>query len=197
MRIVVIGKTGTIGKAVVDALAEKHEVVGVSRSGEPRVDITDPASIRAMYEAVGQVDSVVCCAGDAAFGPLAELDDAGFETSLRSKLMGQVNLVRFGYEHVRDGGSFTLTSGIFSQKPWPGVPAIAMVNGGVESFARAAALDLDRGLRINVVAPPFIEETAAKMGMADKGQLSAAENAKAYVALIEGDQTGQVVFPGA
>ena len=46
MRIVVVGATGTIGKAIAQLLKDKgHEVVEASRSTQPAVDITDPASI--------------------------------------------------------------------------------------------------------------------------------------------------------
>jgi len=193
MRILVIGASGTIGKAVADALATKHEVVRASRHGEVRVDIVDPKSIQHMYARVGALDAVVSCAGDAVFGRLEKLTDADFDSSLGNKLMGQVNVVRFGVGAVRDGGSFTLTAGIFAQKPWPGVPALALVNGALESFARAAALDLPRGIRINVVSPPFIKETAEKMGF--QAPMTAAENAKWYVGLVEGTESGKIAYP--
>ena len=79
--------------------------------------------------------------------------------------MGQVNLVHSGVEHVNDGGVFVLTAGVFSRKPMSGVPALAMVNGALKSFSRAAALDLPRNLRINTITPPVIKETAGQMGM--------------------------------
>lgn len=193
MKVLVIGATGTIGAAVADALAGKHEVVQASRSGDVAVDIGQPDSTRQMFDLVGKVDAVVCCAGDARFGPLAGLSDADFEFSLQNKVMGQVNIVRFGMDSVADGGSFTLTSGVFSQRPMPGTSAIAMANGAIESFARGAALDVQRGIRVNVVSPPFIKETAVKMGM--EGQLTAEQCAETYVAIVEGNQTGTVVFP--
>src|SRR5436190_5669227 len=118
MRILVIGATGTIGRAVVEALAPGNEIVAASRSKSPiTVDITRPESIRAMYERVGQVDAVVSAAGDARFKPLEELSDDDFAFSLGHKLMGQVNLVRYGFGSVRDNGSFTLTSGVLAQNP--------------------------------------------------------------------------------
>lgn len=40
------------------------------------------------------------------------------------------------------------------------------------------ALDLPSGVRIHTVSPPFINESAAAMGMPQAGQLSAADNAK-------------------
>ncbi|MDX1568114.1 MAG: short chain dehydrogenase, partial [Longimicrobiales bacterium] len=179
MKVLVVGATGTIGSAVVSALEERgHEVLEASRNAEYSVDIRDPDSIRSLYDEIGTVDGVICCAGNAAFEPLLELEDEDIERSLEDKLMGQVNLVRFGADHVSDGGTFILTAGIFSQDPPPGVPAIAMVNGAVESFARAAALDLPRDIRINTISPPFITETAREMGMSTEGTLSAAANAK-------------------
>ena len=194
MRILVVGATGTIGRAVADALAAKHEVVRASRRGEVAVDITLPDSIRQMYQRVGTLDAVVSCAGSGAWKPLTALSDEDIRATLGDKLMGQVNLVRFGVSYVNDNGVFVLTAGIFSKIPMPGVPALAMVNGALESFARAAALDLPRGIRINTISPPFIRETAAAMGL--PGGLPADENAKAYVALVEGMETGQVVFNG-
>jgi NAD(P)-dependent dehydrogenase (short-subunit alcohol dehydrogenase family) len=175
-------------------LAPRHEVIRASRrSGDVRLDITNPAEIKSVYARLPQLDAVVCCAGAASYGPLEKLSDEDFAGSFANKLMGQVNLVRFGASALGDGGSFTLTSGIFSQKPSPGVPLLALVNGALESFARAAALDLPRGIRLNVVSPPWIKETAAKMGM--EAPLSAAENALAYARLVEGRETGAVVFP--
>lgn len=197
MNLIVIGATGTIGIAVADALeGAGHEVVRASRRGEVQVDIADPGSIRAMFARMDKVDGVVSCAGEAAFKPLLDLTDEDIALSLGNKLMGQVNLVRFGTEYVRDGGVFLLTAGIFSRNPPPGVPAIAMANGALESFARAAALDLPRGIRIHAISPPFITETARAMGMPTEGTLPAADNAQAYLRLVEGEQTGQVVYPG-
>src|SRR5262245_33148207 len=98
MRILIVGATGTIGRQVAAALARDHEVVAASRRSNAAVDIEDPESIRAMYRTVGRVGAVVSAAGDAKFLPLAELTDGDFRYSLRNKLMGQVNLVRFGID---------------------------------------------------------------------------------------------------
>lgn len=197
MRILVIGATGTIGTPVADALTAKgHEVLRASRGGDVQVNIANPDSVRAMYASVGRLDAVVCCAGQGAFGALTELNDVQIDDSLKSKLLGQVNLVRFGVDNMSDGGVFVLTAGIFSKSPMPGVSALAMANGALESFARAAALDLPRDIRIGTMSPPFITETAKKMGMPTEGTLSAVDNASVYVAFIEGDGTGEVVFTG-
>lgn len=194
MDILVVGGTGTIGQAVVEALNDTHHVVAAGHtSGDVQVDLADPASIESLYETVGPVDAVVSCAGEAAFGALGELSDDDFKTSLSNKLMGQVNLVRKGLDRIRDGGVVTLTSGVLSQEPMEGSAAISLVNAGLEGFVRAAALEMPRGLRVNVVSPPWVSETLEAMGEDPSGGLPAAQVAQAYRASLEGQQNGAVI----
>ena len=64
MKIVIIGATGTIGKAVAAALRGKHEVIAVSRSAaDYRADITDKSSLEKAFAAIGKVDAIVGAAG--------------------------------------------------------------------------------------------------------------------------------------
>jgi NAD(P)-dependent dehydrogenase (short-subunit alcohol dehydrogenase family) len=196
MRILIIGGTGTIGAAVASAFGGRHDVILASRSKAPQqVDITDPDSIRALYSRVGRVDAVVSVAGMAAFKSLGELSDQDFAFSLANKLMGQVNLVRLGLASVNDGGSFTLTSGVLAHQPMPGSAAISLVNAGLEGFGRAAALEAPRGIRVNVVSPPWVTETLKAMGRPTDGGLPAAVVARAYARSVEGTETGQIISP--
>ena len=194
MRVLVIGGSGTIGRAVVQALRAEHEVLSAARGeGDVHVDITSPDSIRQMYWQVGRVDAVVSAAGGGAWKPLDQLTDPDFEHSLHYKLMGQVNVVRLGFEHVSDGGSITVTSGVLAQEPMPGSGAISLVNAGLEGFARAAALEAPRGIRVNVVSPPWVTETLQAMGMDPRGGMPAADVAQAYVDAVRGTHNGQVL----
>jgi NAD(P)-dependent dehydrogenase (short-subunit alcohol dehydrogenase family) len=193
MRILVIGVTGTIGAAIAQALDARHEVLRASLSRSAlAVDLADPESIKRLYAKVGTVDAVVGAAGKAAFGPLLALSDEDFSLSLTNKLMGQVNLVRFGIDALADRGSFTLTSGFLSRFPAPGSAAISLVNAGLEGFVRAAALDLPRGLRINAVAPGWVYETLVALKRDPSTGAPAARVAQAYVRSVEGDMTGQI-----
>jgi NAD(P)-dependent dehydrogenase (short-subunit alcohol dehydrogenase family) len=196
MRILVIGATGTIGRAVAAALSAGNEIISASqRKATVKVDIADPASIREMYRLVGKLDAVVCAAGQAKFAPLAQLSDADFRFCLDNKLMGQVNVVRFGFEHLRDGGSFTLTTGILAGAPMPGSGAISLVNAGLEGFVRAAALEAPRGIRVNAVSPPWVTETLQALKMDTSQGLPAAIVARAYVRSVTGTDTGATLEP--
>jgi NAD(P)-dependent dehydrogenase (short-subunit alcohol dehydrogenase family) len=196
MRILVVGGTGTIGKAVVQALSQGNEIVAVSHKSTPiTVDLARAESIQAMYRAVGNIDAVVSAAGNAAFKPLLQLRDEDFQFSLANKLMGQVNLVRYGFEHVADGGSFTLTSGVLAQHPMPGSGAVSLVNAAIEGFARAAALEAPRKIRVNVISPPWVTETLIAMKMDPSMGLPAATVARSYVESVTGSATGTVIAP--
>lgn len=199
MRVLLVGATGTIGREIDEALRHlAHDVVEVTRHTKPlSVDLTEPDSIRALYRAGGRFDAVICAAGEAKAGPLAQLTDADFEFSVRYKLMGQVNLVRLGLDHVTDGGCFTVTSGVLNRVPMPGASAYALVNGGLDGFVKAAALDAPRGIRINVVSPPWVTETLRALGRPTDEGLPAAVVARAYLQSLSGSQTGAVIEPVA
>jgi NAD(P)-dependent dehydrogenase (short-subunit alcohol dehydrogenase family) len=194
MRIIVIGATGTIGKAVVEALKGRHEVVRVGhRNGDYQVDLADKGSVERLYEMVAPFDAVVSAAGLAKFGALDGLSDADFQFSLSNKLMGQVNLVRAGMGQIRDGGSFTLTGGFLAQEPTRGSVAISLVNAALEGFVRAAALELPRDVRINVISPPWLSETLKAMGRDADAGMPAVQVARAYVESVEGSENGEVI----
>ncbi len=194
MKVIVIGATGTIGRAIVQALGKSHEVIPVSFSkSEIKVDISDQASITKMYQTTGRIDAVICAAGLAKFGPLTSLNDADFALGLSSKLMGQVNLVRQGLDYLNDNGSFTLTSGILSRKPMPGSTAISLVNSALEGFGRAAALEMPRGIRINIVSPNWVIDTLKAFNMDPSIGTPVEAVARVYLQALEGSMNGEVL----
>lgn len=193
MKILVIG-TGLVGGAAIAALtARGHDVVGVSRSSTPAVDVTDPRSIAALFAGVGTVDAVVAAVGKAPFEPLAELDHDDFHSGLLGKALAQIDIVQLGTPYVADGGSFTLTTGVLDREPIVTGAASSTANGALTAFTMAAAVELPRGLRINTVSPTvLVEATNHHAHFPGFTQVSAAAVGQAYVKAVEGFQTGQV-----
>ncbi|MBB5192524.1 NAD(P)-dependent dehydrogenase (short-subunit alcohol dehydrogenase family) [Silvimonas terrae] len=195
MKIVVIGATGTVGKAVVAALEGRHQVLRVGHhQGDDQVDITSAESVRALFERVGQVDAIVVTSGELYFGPLGETTPEQFRKGIDSKLMGQVNVALIGQHYLRRGGSITLTSGIVADEPIAQGFNATTVNAAVEGFARAVAVDAWGAFRINVVSPTLLTESQEAYGPFFPGFVSQPADtvAQAYVRSVEGPQTGRI-----
>jgi NAD(P)-dependent dehydrogenase (short-subunit alcohol dehydrogenase family) len=196
MRILLIGGKGTIGKMVSNHFSKKHEVLIAGRnSGDIIVDIVNSQSIEAMFESIGNVDAVVCIAGDAKWAAFDSMTEEDFYIGLKSKLMGQVNLVRIGQNYLNAGGSFTLTTGILADHPVVLTTSAAMVNGGIHSFVKAVSLELRNGVRINVVSSGLVEDAIEKYEAYFPGHnpIPMKKVINGYVKSIEGKGTGEII----
>lgn len=199
MKILLIGANGTVGSAVKAELAQRHEVISIGRnSGDFQVDISDSASIRKLFEQTGNFDALICAAGSVSFVALGEMQDSDFELGLRDKLMGQVNLLLIGREYANDGASFTFTSGILNRDPIRTGASAALVNGAIDGFVKAAAIELPRGLRVNSVSPTVLVEAMGSYAPYFRGYkpVTGADVALAYAKSVEGLQTGQTFIVG-
>ncbi|MGD0969118.1 MAG: short chain dehydrogenase [Candidatus Aquilonibacter sp.] len=197
MKILVVGANGTIGKAVVDELKPRHEIVSAGRThGDHRVDISDLASIQKLFTEIGSVDAVVSAAGDVHFGPLLDMTPDQLRVGISYKLMGQVQLALEATKHLNPGGSVTLTAGTLSYDPIRFGASASLVNSAIEGFVRAAAIEFPPGMRINAVSPTVLRESLAAFGSFFPGSegVPAKLVALAYSKSVEGAQTGQIYF---
>jgi NAD(P)-dependent dehydrogenase (short-subunit alcohol dehydrogenase family) len=197
MRILVVGAEGTVGKAAVSDLSKRHEIISAGRnSGTVMVDVTEEASVHAMFKKSGRVDHVIVLTGHTHFGPIAEMTPEMFRKGLNDKLMGQINVALIGMHHVNDGGSITLTSGVTNRDPIRKGANAAAVNGALDDFVLSAAIEMPRGLRINVVSPGLLEESAKKYDGFFPGHepVSSARVGIAYTKAVESALTGQVII---
>ncbi|WP_102194599.1 short chain dehydrogenase [Microbacterium aurantiacum] len=193
MKILLIGASGHVGVGASRALETRHTVIPAGRSTSPGVDVTDAASIAALFEAVGQIDAVVVAVGSVPFKPLAELGADDYRQAFAGKVLSQIDVVRIGTPYVSNGGSFTLTTGILAREPIATGAAASMANGALESFVLAAATELPRGIRINAVSPTVLEEaTGYHDAFPGFIPVSAATVGQAFAKSVEGVQTGRV-----
>lgn len=160
MKIVIVGASGTMGSFLSKSFGKEHEIVRADRnSPDVRVDITSPESIENMYKQIRAFDALICTAGPTYVGPWKNLTDAAFRNGVNGKMMGQINLVLIGQHYINPNGSFTLITGGVAYEPQKNFANASAANAAVEGFVRAAAIELENGIRINAVSPTVIENS--------------------------------------
>ena len=196
MKILIIGGNGTIGKRVADHLSDKHEVlIGGRTSEDYPVDLTQTESIRDLLASIPSLDSIICIAGEAKWDDFKDLSEEDYYIGIRSKLMGQVNLVRIGQDYLKTKGSITLSSGILADDPVIKTTSAAMVNGGLHSFVKAVALEIENELRINVVSLGLVEDAYKKYKDFFPGHnpIPMTKVINAYLRSVEGKGNGEII----
>lgn len=196
MKILVIGGNGTIGKPVVNHFKETDEVIIAGRnSGDIKLDIADASSIKEALEQTGKVDAIVCIAGEAKWDDFGKLSEQDFYIGIKSKLMGQVNLVRIGQDYINSNGSITLSTGILADDPVTKTSSAAMVNGAIHSFVQAVALELKGSPRVNAVSLGMVEDAYEKYKSYFPGHNPVPMNkvVKAYERSVKGQGNGEII----
>ena len=196
MKILVIGGNGTIGKPVSKYFSETDEVIVAGRkSGDIQLDIVNTNSIKKALEQTGKVDAIVCIAGEAKWDDFENLSEQDYYIGIKSKLMGQVNLVRIGQEYINGNGSITLSTGILGDDPVIKTASAAMVNGGINSFVKAVSLELNGSPRVNVVSLGMVEDAYEKYKGIFPGHNPVPMNkvVKAYERSVKGNGNGEII----
>jgi len=208
MKILLIGGRGTIGKKVAAAL-DNHELIFAGRGGgdisghtgggiasrDEQVDIASPASIEKLFQRLPVLDACVCTAGTGYYGDFQTMTEAHMTNGIRGKLLGQINLVLIGKDYLREGGSFTLTSGVAAEMPAHNGTTVAMINGAINSFVLGAAQELKQDKRINVVSPGLVEDSMERYGAMFPGYdpVPMARVVNGYLRSILGAGNGKVI----
>ena len=196
MKIIIIGGNGTIGNKVVSHFNKENNVLIAGRtSGDFTVDISDSNSIQKMFEKVGKLDAIICIAGEAKWANFNELTEDDYYIGLKSKLMGQVNLVRIGQHYLNHKGSITLSTGILADDPVIKTASASMVNGGIHSFVQAVALEIENGIRVNVVSSGMVEDAYEKYKDYFPGHNPIPMNKviNGYVRSVKGNGNGEII----
>jgi citronellol/citronellal dehydrogenase len=125
-------------------------------------DIRDEESVKAMVEAVleerGQIHHLVNNAGGQYPSPLASINQKGFETVVRTNLVGGFLVARevFNQSMSKTGGSIVN----MLADMWGGMPGMGhsgAARAGMENFTKTAAVEWGHaGVRVNAVAPGWI-----------------------------------------
>jgi NAD(P)-dependent dehydrogenase (short-subunit alcohol dehydrogenase family) len=196
MKLLIIGGNGTIGRVITNHFSKDHEViVGARTNGDVKIDIADSTSIKNTLDKIGKLDAIVCIAGEAKWDDFNKLTEKDYYIGIKSKLMGQVNLVRIGQNYLNPSGSITLSTGVLADDPVQKTASAAMVNGGIHSFVQAAALEIENGIRLNVVSLGVVEDAYEKYKGYFPGHnpVSMTKVVNAYSRSILGAGNGEII----
>ncbi|MCO7573295.1 SDR family oxidoreductase [Pseudomonas chlororaphis] len=185
--VVVIGAGSGIGAAVArQAAARGARVVLAGRSLEAlqrqqaqlpasvsarslAVDITDAASVRDLFSAVGAFDHLVISAGPAISAkPLADTDLLDAQRAFEVKFWGVWRAVQAALPTLAPQGSISLTSGLLSRKMVPGQVLKTTLNAALEALGKHLAKEL-APRRVNVISPG-VTATEAYAGMSEEAR---------------------------
>ena len=171
-RIVVIGAGSGIGRSMAIAasgagarlvLAGRTkgtlEATAAMLSGPAEihaVDATIEEEVAALFQAVGPFDHLVSTASQGIAGPIGKLETAAIAKAFTAKLWAPIFLVKHGAPLIAVDGSFIFFSGIRAARPGPGTSITSLVNGGLEAFAKAMAVELGP-VRVNVISPGIVD----------------------------------------
>jgi NAD(P)-dependent dehydrogenase (short-subunit alcohol dehydrogenase family) len=159
MKLVVIGGTSGMGRAAVSAArALGWDVVAAGRrnGADAFVDVTDPVSVEALFEQVGDLDHVLVTATAGTPGPILEQTPDEARSFLDGKLFAAWLVARYAAPRLRPGGSITFITGVAVVRPPRGLSTVTAAFAGVEALTRSLALELGP-LRVNTIRPGYTD----------------------------------------
>lgn len=191
-KAVIVGSTGVLGTKVVELMTNNYEVVTINRSsGDYKLDMADAEAVEKAFAQIGAFDVLIATSGYGKWGTIDEHSIQDFHDGLKSKLMGQVNLVMIGRKYANEGATFVVSTGILAQQPVPGGLSLGMINAALEAFVRGAALEMTN-MKVNAVSPSFAKETMELMGLDSTHGVPAVDFAKLYVQAVEEGKSGEI-----
>jgi NAD(P)-dependent dehydrogenase (short-subunit alcohol dehydrogenase family) len=178
----VTGAGRGIGRACALALAEAGaEVTAVSRTRAdlealgPSLhaavcDVTDSARVRELFDRLDRLDVLVACAGTNIPEPLLEVSERSLDALLELNVRATFITVQAAARRMTAGGGGAIVL-LSSQMGHVGAPLRSVycaTKHAVEGLTKAAAVELaPLGVRVNAVAPTFVETPMTAPFLAD------------------------------
>jgi 2-C-methyl-D-erythritol 4-phosphate cytidylyltransferase len=200
-RILVVGGTNGIGRAVAELAATQGavaEVAGSSLGLDVRDYAAVDARVRAAAASMGGLDHVVCTAGLLRIGPIADTDPASFAEVIDVNLTGSLNVARAAYPFLcASRGSITFFASSSFTRGRPDYVPYSASKAAVVNMTQGLADEwAPLGIRVNAMSPERTDTLMRRVAFPDEdrtGMLGAVDVATATLRLLRSDLTGQVV----
>ncbi|WP_437963748.1 SDR family oxidoreductase [Sorangium sp. So ce260] len=176
-RVVIVGGTSGMGLGAARAAARAGaEVIAagrrpraeraagapgdapIARIAQETVDVTDEASVKAMFERTGELDHLLITAAPepGSWGAFLEQDVAGAQRYMNAKFFGSWACARYAAPRMRAGGSITFLTGGAAVRPRAGASMVSATFAALETLARGLAIELGP-LRVNAIRPGYTD----------------------------------------
>ena len=166
-RALVTGAASGIGRATAIALAEAGALVicaDISDAGDTateahgaaaHVDVSDPASVTALFEDTGPLDIVVNAAGILIESPTLEMSVEAYERQMNVNLKGSFLVAQAALKALseRGGGRLILIASELGYLGREGFAAYCASKAGVIALTRSFAREFAPDILVNAVAP--------------------------------------------
>ena len=159
--------------ASISSLQEAYPSV-MSRIFGHAYDLSNPETLdsnivslfeKAVQEADGQLDHVIYTAGDAlSISPLEKVTLENIQQAGMVRFNAPLIVAREAAKYLKKSNtsSYTITTGLVSEKPLQDWVIVGCYAGGNHTMARGLALDM-KPIRVNAVSPGAVDTTLWKM----------------------------------
>jgi 3-oxoacyl-[acyl-carrier protein] reductase len=158
-KIVVIGGSKGIGKAIVTSLVGENKVINISRSDtlEPHQNLTH-FSLNILTDdlpAIEEIDSLIYCPGSINLKPIARLKLEDFREDFEINVIGAVKAIQHFLPSLKKGTkpSILLFSTVAAKLGMPFHASIAAAKSAVEGLTKSLGAELAPSIRVNAIAP--------------------------------------------
>ena len=168
-KIIIIGGSKGIGKAITESLLKDHQVINISRtSPEFQHDNLTHFSCDVLSDNLPEIDAadgLIYCPGSINLKPFNRLNVEDFKSDFEINVIGAVKCIQAYTKALAtsESASIVLFSTVATKLGMPFHASIATAKSAVEGLTKSVAADLAPKIRVNAIAPTITDtELAAK-----------------------------------
>ena len=139
--------------------AAAHLVASQTGAEPIRCDVADGQAVKAAFDRIGDVDTLICCAGICHYGLMSQLPEENWDRLFDVNVKGIYHCVNAAMPSFlkKHSGSIVTVSSMWGQVGASCEAAYSATKGAVIALTRALAKELGpSGIRVNCVAPGVI-----------------------------------------
>ncbi|WKK64657.1 SDR family NAD(P)-dependent oxidoreductase [Lutimonas zeaxanthinifaciens] len=167
-KVLIVGGSRGIGRAVVQKMNESYELISISRSASE-----DMKGSLVQYTCdvltdelphIEELEGLVYCPGTINLKPFTRLSESDFKEDFELNVLGAVRVIQKYLKLLKNGNdsSVVLFSTVAVKMGMPFHASIAVAKAGVEALVKSLGAELSPGIRFNAIAPTITDTSLAE-----------------------------------